>query len=407
MLIQCPECGLQASDKATTCPHCGYPLQGQPAKNEKRKSNRRKRLPNGFGQITKLRNRNLRNPYRAMVTVGKDENGKPICKLLQPRAYFLTYNDAYAALVEYNKNPYDLSPSITMRELYDRWSTTYFETIEQSTIKSIKASWAYCSEIYDMKVTDVRARHIKGCINDGRRVINGVEKYPSASFKQRIQSTFNSLLNYAVEYEIVDRNYAETVTLGLDNAREVTKSRKEHMCYTDEEMKLLWDNVNIIPYVDLVLIQCYSGWRPQEIGRIKLEDCDIEKWTFKGGMKTDAGEERTVPIHTRIRDLVKRRYDEAVRMKSKYLFNCNDGRGPFLNYDKYRDRFLKILERLEMNPEHKCHDGRIHFVTMAKKYHMDEYSIKLLVGHAITDVTEKVYTKRDIEWLREELQKIR
>lgn len=407
MLIMCPECGLQASDKAAACPHCGYPLQGQPVKIEKRKSNRRKRLPNGFGQITKLSNRNLRNPYRAMVTVSKDENGKPICKLLQPQAYFLTYNDAYAALVEYNKNPHDLDSRITMQELYDRWSSAYFESIEPSTVKSIKASWAYCSQIYDMKVVDVRARHIKSCINDGRRVINGVERYASPSFKQRIKSTFNSLLNYAVEYDIVDRNYAETVSLGLDNSREVTKSRKSHLCYTDEEMHLMWNNVDIVPYVDLVLIQCYSGWRPQEIGRIKLEDCDIEKWTFKGGMKTEAGIERIVPIHSRIRDLVKRRYDEAISMKSKYLFNCNEGRGPFLNYDKYRDRFLKIIERLDMNPEHKCHDGRIHFVTMAKKYHMDEYSIKLLVGHSIADVTEKVYTKRDTEWLREEIEKIR
>ena len=27
MLIKCPECDLQVSDKATFCPHCGYPLQ--------------------------------------------------------------------------------------------------------------------------------------------------------------------------------------------------------------------------------------------------------------------------------------------------------------------------------------------------------------------------------------------
>ena len=25
-LIQCPECELQVSDKALSCPHCGYPL---------------------------------------------------------------------------------------------------------------------------------------------------------------------------------------------------------------------------------------------------------------------------------------------------------------------------------------------------------------------------------------------
>ena len=29
MLIQCPECDLQVSDKANTCPHCGYPLRSE------------------------------------------------------------------------------------------------------------------------------------------------------------------------------------------------------------------------------------------------------------------------------------------------------------------------------------------------------------------------------------------
>lgn len=47
------------------------------------------------------------------------------------------------------------------------------------------------------------------------------------------------------------------------------------------------------------------------------------------------------------------------------------------------------------------------FVTMAKKYQVDEYAIKYIVGHAITDITEKVYTERDVEWLKEEMKKIK
>ena len=27
MLILCPECELQVSDKAVSCPHCGYPIK--------------------------------------------------------------------------------------------------------------------------------------------------------------------------------------------------------------------------------------------------------------------------------------------------------------------------------------------------------------------------------------------
>ena len=106
MLIQCPECDLQVSDKANTCPHCGYPLKPDAKPKSSRKPNKRRRLPNGFGQISEIKGRNLRNPFRAMVTVGKDKNGKPICKPLKPESYFPTYNDAYTALVEFNKNPY-------------------------------------------------------------------------------------------------------------------------------------------------------------------------------------------------------------------------------------------------------------------------------------------------------------
>ena len=59
------------------------------------------------------------------MTVGKNDVGRPICKLLKPEAYFKNYNDAYDALLEYNKRPYELNSIISMRELFDRWFETY------------------------------------------------------------------------------------------------------------------------------------------------------------------------------------------------------------------------------------------------------------------------------------------
>lgn len=59
-----------------------------------------------------------------------------------------------------------------------------------------------------------------------------------------------------------------------------------------------------MPIIDVILIQCYSGWRPQELCLIKLKNADLENWTFMGGMKTKDGLNRTVPIHSRIRPLV-------------------------------------------------------------------------------------------------------
>lgn len=411
MLIKCPECGLQASDKALSCPHCGLPFQQDVKPKQPRKYNKRRRLPNGFGQITEIKNRNLRNPFRAMVTIGKTDTGRPICKPLKPVAFFSTYNEAYAALVEYNKNPYDLESSITVKELYEKWTDEYFKTISDSAIRSITAAWAYCSVLYGMRVVDVRARHIKGCMEDGTAVVRGKTKPASPNTKARIKSMFNLLLDYAVEYEIVDRNYGRTFDVPSEIIKEQKKNKKEHISFSEDEMQILWDRVDEVPYADAVLIQCYSGWRPQELVVIKLENVNLEKWCFEGGMKSDAGTDRIVPIHSRIRHLVEKKYKEALALGSPNLINTVDPRTHrdtvTLTYDKYRKRFNKLRDELKLNPHHRAHDPRMQFITMAKKYSVDEYAIKNMVGHAINDVTEKVYTKRDLEWLRSEMEKIK
>ena len=71
------------------------------------------------------------------------------------------------------------------------------------------------------------------------------------------------MLDYALEYELVDRNYARTFSLTDEVAKELDAGRKGHISFTDEEMKTLWDHVNDKQFVDVMLIQCYSGWRPQ------------------------------------------------------------------------------------------------------------------------------------------------
>lgn len=410
MLTQCPECELPVSDKATACPHCGYPLKPSEKQKRPRKSNKRRRLPNGFGQISEIKNRNLRNPFRAMVTVGKTPDGKPICKPLKPESYFATYNDAYAALVEYNKNPYDLEPSITMQELYDKWLPEYEKTVKST--KSATSAWAYCSGVYKMRVMDIRARHVKGCMEEGVAVIRGKEQHPTATMKNQIKSLFNMLLDYALEYELVDRNYSRTFNLTEETVKEIQSVKKEHIAFTDEEMDLLWANASSKQGVDILLIQCYSGWRPQELGLLELKDVDLENWTFQGGMKTDAGENRVVPIHSRIQDLVLRKYQEAEALGSPYLLNWADPnnrnrKNLKLTYARYQKAFERIRDELKLNPNHRPHDGRTHFVTTAKRYGVDEYAIKYMVGHKISDITEKVYTRREFAWLREEIEKIK
>jgi integrase len=261
-----------------------------------------------------------------------------------------------------------------------------------------------------MRVRDVRTRHLKGCMEEGIAIIKGVETSANARMQYRMKSLFNMLFDYAVEYELTDRNYARQFTLSDETQKEIKATKKDHFSFTKEEMNKLWENVDK-EYVDVILVQCYSGWRPQELGLIELKDVDLDNWLFVGGMKTDAGENRTVPIHSKIRPLVKKHYDRSVEMGSKYLFNSYNRayamKDTRLNYNRYLRAFSDIKNDLELHPDHKPHDMRKQFVTMAKEAGVDEYAIKYIVGHAITDLTERVYTQRDIKWLCEEIEKIK
>lgn len=262
-----------------------------------------------------------------------------------------------------------------------------------------------------MKVIDVRIRHIRGCINDGVFIVNGVERKPNALKKSKIKSVIGAMFDYAIEYELIDKNYARAFKLSKEDVKEINITDKKHISFTEDELQTLWSNVSSMEYVDVILIQCYSGWRPQELGLIKLSDVNLEDRFIIGGMKTDAGKERVVPIHSKILPLVEKKYEEAKNLNSEYLIN-NLGKikktsGTKLTYESYKHQFCKIISKLNINPKHRPHDGRKTFATLAKKYGLDEYAIKYIVGHTINDITEKVYTDRDPSWLKEEIEKIK
>ena len=49
----------------------------------------------------------------------------------------------------------------------------------------------------------------------------------------------------------------------------------------------------------------------EELAALRLDVINLEKWYMKAGMKTPAGEQRIVPIHTKIIELLKNNYDFA------------------------------------------------------------------------------------------------
>lgn len=351
------------------------------------------KLPNGMGSVYKLSGKR-RCPWIARKTTGwenDDVTGKSK-QLYITIGYYPTRQDALAALVNYNENPYDIkTDTITFAEVYARWSDTHFKTIVPSAQRTWVSAFNHSKPLHKMRMKDIRANHLEETIKHAN--VGG-------STKQRMKSLYNMMYKYAMKYEIADKDYA-----ALCDAVKRGKPTIVRIPYNGAELATLWENI-AFPFVDMVLIGCYSGWRPQELAILKLEDISLDDWTYYGGLKTDAGRNRCVPIHPKVRQLVTDNYNKAIELGSAYLFNDeNRQQGTYLTYDKYRGRFEKINKKLGMS--HRPHDTRHTFITMAKEADVNEYVLKLMVGHAIEDVTEKVYTHRTMEQLQNEISKIK
>lgn len=398
MLKSCPECEHLVSEKAYTCPNCGYPFGV--AKNEKphKKARSHKRLPNGFGQITKISGRNLRNPYRVMVTVRKDDDGRPICKLLQPKAYFSSYNEAYIALVEYNRDPYDIGTSITMDELFKLWISEH-NTENPRSIRNIKYCWVYCEQIHNMSVQSIRGRHIKSLFENPYKTVNGAQIPAKPTTAQLIKSTMNQLCDYALGKDLMIKNYAREITVYSNH------EEKHHKAFTNDEIDRLWKLSETDKYGKMVILQTYMGWRPSEMIQIKRKNINLENMTIIGGSKTKAGKDRTVPIHSKVQKIFMEFW--AASDGQEWLFPSPQQENRCLTYSGYLQYFNIAMERAGIEKGHLPHDCRKHFVTMAKDAKMNEYALKRIVGHSIVDITEKIYTDRPVAWLREEIEKIK
>lgn len=66
-LLKCPECAHDVSDKAVSCPNCGYPMNTPSSTKPRIRNGKPTKLPNGYGSIVKLSGKRSK-PFRAVKT---------------------------------------------------------------------------------------------------------------------------------------------------------------------------------------------------------------------------------------------------------------------------------------------------------------------------------------------------
>ena len=296
------------------------------------------RLPNNYGSVYKMGGKR-RRPWRIV------KDGKTV-------GYAITRAEGLKILAEYqDKEPNEA----TFEDVYNAWCETR-ETVQDY----YRHSFEKCEPLHKMRMADITADDLMDII----RAQTG------KSAPEKISILYSQLYKYALRHDIVTKNCAKL----MDSIPKATPKKK--IPFTPEEIKQLWDDDTEIARMALVGI--YSGWRPTE-----MLEMTIEGDLMKGGIKTEAGKDRVVPIHPYIQDIVQ-----------EYS----------IDYTEYYKRFKKLMKILGM--EHSPHDCRVTFSTLCAEYGVNEHVRKLLMGHVDSDITERVYTWRKIEQLREEIKKI-
>lgn len=360
---------------------------------KKAKPNKHVRLPNSFGSVVTLSG-NRRRPYQARKTKGFDKRGFPIYETI---GYFSEWMDAYTALVIYNQNnsgaivkyetPKMHENDIVFSEVYERWYKRKYNNknkiLSKSSEDCAKAAYKKCKNLHDMKMSDIRAANMQSVLDNFDL---------SHATMEHVKNLLRQMSKYALEFDFIQKDYSEFITINKKDDDE------SGIPFSGTEIDLLWKNLDK-PYVDSILIFIYTGWRANELLKMPLNDISLEDKTMIGGSKSSSGKNRIVPIHPLIFDLVKKRHSE----NGKHLFVSGE---KSINYQAYRKIFKQTMSDIGMDKSHTAHDCRHTFSTLLSDAGCDQLARKLLMGHSVTDLTDRVYTHKDIDFLRSEIEKI-
>jgi integrase len=153
--------------------------------------------------------------------------------------------------------------------------------------------------------------------------------------------------------------------------------------------------------VQAILILIYTGLRITELLTMERQNVNINERYMIGGIKTEAGKDRVIPISKKILPFVISFYEE----NGKYLINKqNKGKSSAYSYHGFRYSIWKPVLK-EFNFTHSIHDTRHTAISLMDAAGVNSTALKRIVGHKDADVTG-LYTHKTIQELVNEIDKI-
>ena len=361
----CKKCKKEIPEESKFCNYCG-------TKQVRERSP--KKRGNSQGTVYKDKN----GTWIADYTIGWDDVDGVLRRRRRKKRGFATKNEALAYLPNLKQDLPQQDMNVKFKDLYKKWMDRHQEKVVQSTINCYKSAYKYFSSLYYVEIAKIRTEHMQKCIDEcphGKRT------------KENMKALGTSLWRYAMQLDIVDRNYAEYLYIKKEEQEEKVAFSKEHL-------DIMWANVERVPNIKYVLVLCYTGMRLSEMLGAMTESYDPEEGYFITGVKTAAGKNRVITISPKIR----RFFDDFGQ--GKHLFTE-------LSAKKFRnDLFYPALQEVGLDALDKKGDHiytphccRHTFATLMKNVDAPATDKQKLIGHAKFEMTAH-YTHTDIGSLK-------
>lgn len=304
---------------------------------KKRKRVRHTRFPNGFGSISYLSG-NRRRPYWVKKTVGFTEKGYPKYLTI---GYFETFEDAFVALCEYNHEPYNIDKQLFI-DVSDKWYEEFAGNQADITLTNYRLSCKKCAPLHEKLIREITADELQELVSK-----------QSAGTQAEVIKYLHQVFKYAMRKEFIKKD--PSVYLRKTG---VTETRRNP--FTPEEVRAIWEMPESVMR-NGALIMLYTGMRVGEFNTIS----EVHDNYIIAGEKTEAGKNRIIPLHPKIRPLIS-------------------------NAPKWKR--TPAREFAAMFPGHTPHDCRRTFISRCVECGVDPVVSRKIVGHAGKDVHENVYT---------------
>lgn len=363
---------------------------------------------NGSGTIRKISGANGVRYYAYAPARYEIIDGIHKC-VREPLGGFKKRSDARAALEAYAIKPLS-KYNYTLEQTYIEWKSSAFPDIEKSTQDNYTAAWAQIRmatpllpDLPMLHITTGQLRTIFDYWMEEHEITvekNGQKKTVikgplSKSSMQKIKALLTQLYDYALANKICDMNYASLVKIPR-NAQAGTKR-----AFTDSEFQVLQMNWEKVSKADAVYALCYLGFRVTEFCLLTPADYDPKAKTLRGGIKTEAGQNRIVPVHPNIVPLV----EKWAGRGCEALYADESGK-PY-NKDRFkRGVWEPAMRALGLPDDLKPHSARHTCATRLSAAGAKPEDIQMIMGHADFSVTANTYINQDVNALRHAMDKV-